>query len=264
MESESPPSAGDGAPIEAGADRAERLLAGLNDPQRQAVDPRRGAAAGPRRRRLGQDPGADPPHRLPAGDRRGPPGRDPRDHLHQQGGERDARAGRGAGRPLGAGDVGDHLPLGLRADAARRRREARLRPHLHDLRRVRLAADAQTLHDRAPESTRNGSRRGRSGRRSPAPRTSWSTPTPIRRAESSAFEEIVAEFYPLYEKRMLRGQRDGLRRPAGPHGQRAGALRGGARTLAPHLPPRSRRRVPGHQPRPVPTAATARRREHGT
>jgi ATP-dependent DNA helicase UvrD/PcrA len=36
MDSESPPELG-GAPIEAGADRAERLLAGLNEPQRQAV-----------------------------------------------------------------------------------------------------------------------------------------------------------------------------------------------------------------------------------
>jgi DNA helicase-2/ATP-dependent DNA helicase PcrA len=36
MDSESPPEHG-GAPIEAGADRAERLLAGLNEPQRQAV-----------------------------------------------------------------------------------------------------------------------------------------------------------------------------------------------------------------------------------
>jgi DNA helicase-2/ATP-dependent DNA helicase PcrA len=36
MDSESPPDSG-GAPIEAGADRAERLLAGLNEPQRQAV-----------------------------------------------------------------------------------------------------------------------------------------------------------------------------------------------------------------------------------
>ena len=40
----------------------------------------------------------------------------------------------------------------------------------------------------------------------------------------------------------------------------AGALRGGARALAPHLPPRPRRRVPGHQPRPVPAAAAAHRR----
>ncbi|HUC06843.1 MAG TPA: UvrD-helicase domain-containing protein, partial [Solirubrobacterales bacterium] len=36
MDFESPPEEG-GAPIEAGADRAERLLAGLNEPQRQAV-----------------------------------------------------------------------------------------------------------------------------------------------------------------------------------------------------------------------------------
>ena len=36
MDSESPPELG-GAPIEVGADRAERLLAGLNEPQRQAV-----------------------------------------------------------------------------------------------------------------------------------------------------------------------------------------------------------------------------------
>src|ERR1044072_2459409 len=34
-----------------------------------------------------------------------------------------------------------------------------------------------------------------------------------------------------------------------------GALRGGPRPLAPHLPPRPRRRVPGHQPRPIPDAA---------
>jgi DNA helicase II / ATP-dependent DNA helicase PcrA len=37
MDSESPPSHAEGAPIEPGADRAERLLAGLNEPQRVAV-----------------------------------------------------------------------------------------------------------------------------------------------------------------------------------------------------------------------------------
>jgi len=37
MDSESPPSKVEGAPIEPGADRAERLLAGLNEPQRAAV-----------------------------------------------------------------------------------------------------------------------------------------------------------------------------------------------------------------------------------
>ena len=65
------PETASAAPIEAGADQVERLLAGLNPPQREAVDARRGAAAGPRRCRLRQDPGADPPDRLPAGDRPG-------------------------------------------------------------------------------------------------------------------------------------------------------------------------------------------------
>jgi DNA helicase-2/ATP-dependent DNA helicase PcrA len=37
MDAETPPSHAAGAPIEPGADRAERLLAGLNEPQRQAV-----------------------------------------------------------------------------------------------------------------------------------------------------------------------------------------------------------------------------------
>ena len=50
---------------------------------------------------------------------------------------------------VGAGDVGDDLPLRLRADPARRRRAARLHARLHDLRRGRLAADAEALHGRA-------------------------------------------------------------------------------------------------------------------
>ena len=41
--------------------------------------------------------------------------------------------------------------------------------------------------------------------------------------------------------------------------QPAGAVRGGPRALHEHLPPRAGRRVPGHQPRPVPAAAAARR-----
>ncbi len=43
-------------------------------------------------------------------------------------------------------------------------------------------------------------------------------------------------------------------------GQPARAVRGGARALRDAVPPRARRRVPGHQPRPVPAAAAARRR----
>ena len=56
-----------------------------------------------------------------------------------------------------------------------------------------------------------------------------------------------------------RGERDGLRRPADAHGQRARALRGRPAPLPRALPLGPGRRVPGHQPRPVPAAAAARR-----
>ena len=112
-------------------------------PQRAAAGrgrPRRAPAAGGGRGGLGQDPGAHPPDRV-AGVRAGcPPGLDPGDHLHQQGGGRDEGAGRGAGRPAGPGDVGQHLPLGLRPDPAQGDRQARLQVQLLDLRRGRLQA----------------------------------------------------------------------------------------------------------------------------
>ena len=141
----------------------------------------------------------------------------------------------------------------LRADAERLGYAAQL----HDLRRARLAADAEALHERArggPETLpaardpladlrrqeQAGRRRGL--RAGPGQRLRGG-----RRRRLRALREADA-----------RGQRDGLRRPPGPHGQPARALRGGPRALAPHLPPRPRRRVPGHQPRPVPAAAAAR------
>ena len=51
-----------------------------------------------------------------------------------------------AGRRCLAGDVGDDLPLRLRAHPARRGAAARLQARVHDLRRGRLAADDQALH----------------------------------------------------------------------------------------------------------------------
>ena len=54
-----------------------------------------------------------------------------------------------------------------------------------------------------------------------------------------------------------RGERDGLRRPAVPLREPVRALRGGPQPLPPLLPPRPGRRVPGHEPRPVPLAAAA-------
>ena len=60
--------------------------------------------------------------------------------------------------------------------------------------------------------------------------------------------------------RLHADERDGLRRPARPHGQRPRAVPGGPRALRRRLPPRARRRVPGHEPRPVPAAAAPGRR----
>ena len=92
--------------------------------------------AGPRRRRVGQDPGPHPPHRPPRRRGRGGSLAHPRRHLHQQGRRRDARARRGPrGRGVRGKAVGRHLPLDLRAPPALR--GVRLRPprRLHDLRR---------------------------------------------------------------------------------------------------------------------------------
>ena len=101
-------------------------------------------------------------------------------------------------------DVGDDLPLGLRADPARRRRAARLQARLHDLRRGRLAADGQALHRGARTSTRSASRRAPiepqiSAREEPARRRGGLRAR--RRARSSS--ETVADVYRLYERRML-------------------------------------------------------------
>ena len=65
--------------IDAADERARReaaaLLRGLNDDQRAGGHLRRRHPAHPGRRRLGQDPGAHPPHRLPGGHRRRGPRR---------------------------------------------------------------------------------------------------------------------------------------------------------------------------------------------
>ncbi|CAA9527800.1 MAG: ATP-dependent DNA helicase UvrD/PcrA, partial [uncultured Solirubrobacteraceae bacterium] len=60
---------------------------------------------------------------------------------------------------------------------------------------------------------------------------------------------------PVLRVRDAPHERDGLRRPARPHGERPRALPRGPRPLRRHLPPRPRGRVPGHEPRPVPLPA---------
>ena len=72
---------------------------------------------------------------------------------------------------------------------------------------------------------------------------------------ASFWDQTVAEVYELLPAAAVRLERGRLRRHA--HADRAGprALPGGARALADDVPSRPRRRVPGHEPRPVPPPA---------
>ena len=199
----------DGQPAVLAADgeqRPERAQArprrAADRPQRPAArrgDPCRLAAADRRRRRLRQDPGADPPHRLPARRARRASRPDHRDHLHQQGRRRDEGAGGRAGRRPGPADVGVDVPLGLRAHPARRARARRPQVDVLDLRRRRLApADAAGGPRARPRpQALPGPRSGRPGLqpeeradrpgdvRRPGQRARWSGPSPRRTRSTS-------------------------------------------------------------------------------
>ena len=83
----------------------------------------------------------------------------------------------------------------------------------------------------------------------------------LPRARSARFfEQTAADVYDLYEKRLHAANAMDFDDLLFRCGEPARAVPGGARALPARLPPRARRRVPGHQPRPVPLAAAARRR----
>ena len=222
--------------------------------------PRRRAAADRRRRRVGQDPGAHPPHRPPHPQRGRVAVRDPGHHVHQQGRRRDEAAGgraRRAGRPE---DVGVDVPLGLRAHPAARRarRSASRRRSRSTTRPTRCASPATCCA--TSTSTPSGSRPGRCTPPSARPRTTASTSTAYAERAQVIFERKIADVYREYQARL----------------QRAGAmdfddlLGNAVRLFHEHpdvlehyqqpLPPRARRRVPGHQPRPERARPPAGRR----
>ena len=72
-------------------------------------------------------------------------------------------------------------------------------------------------------------------------------------------EKRLAEIYVEYQKRLRRGVRGRLRRPAPARREAVPRAPRRARPLAAALQPRPRRRVPGHEPRPVGARAPPRR-----
>ena len=128
---------------------SDDLLDGLNPVQLEAVVHGDGPAAGRGRRRLGQDPGAHPPHRPPDPRRGRLAVRDPGHHLHQQGRRRDEAAGRPrwsgrSPRRCGCRTFHSACVRILRRDASRLGYPV----ELHDLRPGRRRAPHRLRHPR--------------------------------------------------------------------------------------------------------------------
>ena len=162
-------------------------------------------------------------------------------------------------RARGPEDVGLDLPLGLRADPAPRRPEARLPVELHDLRPGRRPAPHRLRHPRPaprpqavpaarrPRRHLGGQERRRLRRR-------------VRRPGQGGLRAQDRRRLPRVPEAAPHRRGHGLRRPAPGHRR---ALPQGARGAGPlpaALQPRPRRRVPGHQQGPERARPPPRRR----
>ena len=242
-------------------------------------DARRGAAARGRRRRHRQDPGHHAADRLAHRDASGAALGDPRADVHGQGRGRDAGPRRPA-RPVRLHGCGDRdVPRVRRPGHPRVRVRARAPDRTSASCRGRRSSSscASTCSSSSSTSTgRSATRRGssaRSRRCSAAARTRTSSPEaylahadelrdagPARdagrrgRSPSEARTPASGELARAYARyqRAARARRvHRLRRPGRARPAARAESRGGPRGARGAVPLRPRRRVPGHEPRPV-------------
>ncbi len=236
-----------------GAARRAEPGAGRGGPAHRRPGP------GHRRRRLGQDPGAHPPHRPPHRPRGRLAVRDPGHHLHQQGRRRDEGARRRAGGAGGPQDVGVHVPLGVRAHPAARGVAPRLPVELHHLRPGRRAAAhqlraARPRHRPQALPAALGARRYQRGQERGHRRRC------LRRVGIADLRAPHRRRLPRVPGPAAARRGHGLRRPAAEHGLAVPPPPRRAGPVPAPLHPDPGRRVPGHQPRAERPGPAPRRR----
>ena len=202
------------------------------------------------RRGLREDPGAHPPDRVPARRARRRAARDPGHHLHQQGGRRDGRPRRRAGRPAGAVHVGHDVPFGLRAHPAPGGETVRLPLLVLHLRPGRLAA-ADGAHLPRARARRQAVPAEGDGRPGVEPEERADRLRDVRLPRADRAGQGPGRGLRRVPAPAGRGRRDGLRRPDHGHGQPLPGPARGGRAVPPPVQARAGGRVPGHQPRAV-------------
>ena len=152
----------------------------------------------------------------------------------------------------GQGDVGVDVPLDVRADPARRGQGARAasrrsrsttpttRERLMTMVGRDLDLDPKRYPARALAAQISNLKNELVDRRASGPSKAANAP-----------EKVLAEVYAALPAPAARGARARLRRPDHDDGRAAAAPSRRRRALPPAVPARPRRRVPGHQPRPV-------------
>ena len=213
--------------------------------------------AGARRRRHRQDPGADHAIRPHPADRPRVSRPGAGGHLHQSRRAGDAGTCRRHARPSRRGPVARHLPRHLRPHAAPPRRPGRADRELQHHRHRRPASPAEagdggrpdrhqaldtpgadgadpTLEGPRPDARSRHRRRGQRFRQRPRP------PAVCRLPGAPA-----------------RGERRRFWRPSPPHAGDPARPSRRARAVPSDVPLHPGRRIPGHQPGPVPVAAAA-------